>query len=124
MSMDEIGGLSLALPLAVAFFAALAATPFAGRLAIRIGAIDRPSARGVNQRPGIPLLGGIAVAVAVIAGILAVGQVPPSLVDVHRSAGLVAGGLVLIATGIWDDRYGMNALPKLTLQLIAASIAI
>ena len=31
---------------------------------------------------------------------------------------------MLVGTGIWDDRFGMNALPKLTLQLIAASIAI
>lgn len=117
-------GLALALPLAVAFFAALAATPFAGRLATRIGAIDRPSARGVNQRPGMPLLGGIAVAAAFFAGMLAVDQVPRSAVDAERWWGLLAGGLVLIGTGIWDDRFGMNALPKLTLQLIAASIAI
>jgi len=119
--MDEIRGLSLALPLAVAFFAALAATPFAGRLATRIGAIDRPSARGVNQRPGMPLLGGIAVAAAFFAGMIAVGQVP---LEGGRWWGLVGGGAILMATGIWDDRYGMTALPKLTLQVIAASIAI
>jgi UDP-GlcNAc:undecaprenyl-phosphate GlcNAc-1-phosphate transferase len=122
--MNEIQGLTLALPLAVAFFAALAATPFAARLATRIGAVDRPSARGVNQRPGMPLLGGIAVAAAFFAGMIAVDQVPQSVIDAQRWWGLVAGGLVLIATGIWDDRYGMSALPKLTLQLLAASIAI
>jgi UDP-GlcNAc:undecaprenyl-phosphate GlcNAc-1-phosphate transferase len=122
--MDEIRGLSLALPLAVAFFAAIAATPFAGRLATRIGAIDRPSARGVNQRPGMPLLGGIAVAVAFFAGMLAVDQVSRSALEAERWWGLLVGGLVLIGTGIWDDRFGMTALPKLTLQLIAAAIAI
>src|SRR5262245_10996756 len=122
--MNELGGLSLALPLAVAFFAALATTPFAGRLATLIGAIDRPTARGVNQRPGMPLLGGIAVAIAFFAGMIAVDQVPRSAVDAQRWAGLLAGGLVLIGTGIWDDRFGMSALPKLILQLIAASIAI
>jgi UDP-GlcNAc:undecaprenyl-phosphate GlcNAc-1-phosphate transferase len=122
--MDEIRGLSLALPLAVAFFAALAATPFAGGLATRIGAIDRPSARGVNQRPDMPLLGGLAVAAAFCAGMVAVDQVPRSALDAQRWWGLLAGGLVLIGTGIWDDRFGMTALPKLTLQLIAASIAI
>ncbi len=122
--MDDIQGLALALPLAVAFFAALAATPFAGSLAARIGAIDRPSPRGVNQRPGMPLLGGLAVALAFFAGMAAVGQVPRSAVDMSRWWGLLLGGLVLVGTGIWDDRYGMTALPKLTLQLIAASIAI
>jgi UDP-GlcNAc:undecaprenyl-phosphate/decaprenyl-phosphate GlcNAc-1-phosphate transferase len=122
--MDEIQGLALALPLAVAFFAALAITPFAARIATRIGAVDRPSARGVNQRPGMPLLGGLAVAGAFFVGMIAVDQVQRSDADVGRWLGLAAGGLVLVATGIWDDRYGMNAAPKLTMQVIAASIAI
>jgi UDP-GlcNAc:undecaprenyl-phosphate/decaprenyl-phosphate GlcNAc-1-phosphate transferase len=123
--MDDIQGLALALPLAIAFFAALALTPLAGRLATRIGAIDRPSARGVNQRPGMPLLGGLAVAAAFFAAMIAVDQVQRAeAADAARWLGLAAGGLLLVATGIWDDRYGMNAAPKLTMQLIAASIAI
>jgi UDP-GlcNAc:undecaprenyl-phosphate GlcNAc-1-phosphate transferase len=122
--MDDIQGLVLALPLAVAFFAALAITPLAGRLATRIGAVDRPSARGVNQRPGMPLLGGLAVAGAFLIGMIAVDQVQRSDADAGRWLGLAAGGLLLVATGIWDDRYGMTAAPKLTMQLIAASIAI
>jgi UDP-GlcNAc:undecaprenyl-phosphate GlcNAc-1-phosphate transferase len=122
--MDDIQGLALALPLAVAFFAALAITPFAARLATRIGAVDRPTARGVNQRPGMPLLGGLAVAGACFIAMLAVDQVSPTEADATRWLGLVVGGLLLIATGIWDDRYGMNATPKLTMQVIAASIAI
>src|SRR5438552_1934505 len=102
--MDDKQGLVLALPLAVAFFAALALTPFAGRLALRIGAIDRPSARGVNQRPGMPLLGGLAVAAAFIAGLVAVEPMPGSALDAGRGWGVIAGGLVLVGTGIWDDR--------------------
>jgi UDP-GlcNAc:undecaprenyl-phosphate GlcNAc-1-phosphate transferase len=122
--MDDIQGLALALPLAVAFFAALATTPFAARLATRIGAVDRPSERGVNQRPGMPLLGGLAVAGAFFIGMIAVDQVQQSDADTERWLGLVAGGLLLVATGIWDDRHGMSAAPKLSLQVIAASIAI
>jgi len=123
--MDDIQGVALALPLAVAFFAALAITPLAGRLATRIGAVDRPSARGVNQRPGMPLLGGLAVVSGFFAAMLAVEQVQQSApADAARWIGMVVGGFVLVATGIWDDRYGMNAAPKLTMQLIAASIAI
>jgi UDP-GlcNAc:undecaprenyl-phosphate GlcNAc-1-phosphate transferase len=121
--MDAIQGLELALPLAVAFFAALAATPLAGRFAHRIGAIDRPSARGVNQRPDMPLLGGIAVAMAFFAGMAAVG-IAKSTEDAVRWSGLAAGGLLLVGTGVWDDRFGMKALPKLAMQLLAASIAI
>ena len=122
--MDDMQGLALALPLAVAFFAALVLTPYASRLATRIGAVDCPSARGVNQRPGMPLLGGLAVAAGFFAGMMAVGLVPRSPVDADRWWGMVAGGLVLVGTGIWDDRFGLNALPKFTLQMIAASIAV
>jgi UDP-GlcNAc:undecaprenyl-phosphate/decaprenyl-phosphate GlcNAc-1-phosphate transferase len=121
--MDAIEGLELALPFAVAFFAALGATPLAGRLAHRVGAVDRPSVRGVNQRPDMPLLGGIAVAAAFFAGMATVG-IAKSAEDAARWSGLAAGGLVLVGTGIWDDRYGMKALPKLSLQLLAAVIAI
>jgi UDP-GlcNAc:undecaprenyl-phosphate/decaprenyl-phosphate GlcNAc-1-phosphate transferase len=121
--MDAIQGLELALPLAVAFFAALAATPLAGRLAQTIGAIDRPTARGVNQRPDMPLLGGIAVAAAFFGGMAAVG-VAHSSDDAARWSGLAAGALLLVGTGIVDDRFGMKALPKLALQLVAALIAI
>jgi UDP-GlcNAc:undecaprenyl-phosphate GlcNAc-1-phosphate transferase len=122
--MDEIQGLALSLPLAIAFLAALAATPLAARLATRIGAVDRPSARGVNQRPGMPLLGGLAVAAAFFVAMIAADQLPRTVLDAERWGGLAAGGLVLIGAGIWDDRYGMRVLPKLSLQLIAASIAI
>jgi UDP-GlcNAc:undecaprenyl-phosphate GlcNAc-1-phosphate transferase len=72
----------------------------------------------------MPLLGGLAVAAAFAAGMLAVDQVPRAAVDGERWWGLVAGSLVLIGTGIYDDRYGLTALPKLTLQLCAASLAI
>ena len=61
----------------------------------------------------MPLLGGIAVAAAFVAGMLAVDQVPRSAVDAERWWGSLAGGLVLIGTGIWDDRFGMTAVPKL-----------
>jgi UDP-GlcNAc:undecaprenyl-phosphate GlcNAc-1-phosphate transferase len=122
--MDDIQGLALALPLAVAFFAALAVTPFAARFATRIGAIDRPSERGVNQRPGMPLLGGLAVAAAFFAAMLAVDLAPRSSLEASRWVGLILGGLVLLGTGVWDDRYGMTALPKLSMQVLAALIAI
>lgn len=122
--MDDVQGLALALPLAVAFFVALAVTPFAGHLATRIGAVDRPTPRGVNQRPGMPLLGGIAVAAAFFAAVVSVEEIPRSALDVERWWGLAVGGLVMIGTGIWDDRFGMKALPKFGLQILAASIAI
>ena len=54
------------LALALAAVVSLLATPVAGALAWRIGAIDRPRERGLHQFP-TPRLGGIAILVTVVA---------------------------------------------------------
>src|SRR4051794_32115568 len=54
------------LALGLAAVVSLLATPVAGALAWRIGAIDRPRARGLHQFP-TPRLGGLAILVTVVA---------------------------------------------------------
>jgi UDP-GlcNAc:undecaprenyl-phosphate GlcNAc-1-phosphate transferase len=122
--MDAMDALDLAIPLTIAFGTSIALTPLVGRLAVSLGVIDRPTARGANQRAGIPLLGGLAVATGFIAAIVASALASGGFETSSRWLGLIAGGIVLVATGVWDDRYGMSALPKLALQILAASIAI
>ncbi len=116
--------LQLALPLTVGFGMALALAPLVGRGALRVGAVDRPSARGVNDRPDMPLLGGIAVAAAFLAALTAIDLVAAPISGPGRWFGLAAGGATLIAAGVWDDRFGMSAVPKLAAQMTAAALAI
>jgi len=116
--------LALALPLTVAFGLALLLTPLAGRLALRAGAVDRPTARGINQRLDMPLLGGLAVAAAFFAAVGWSYRVSGAADETGRWLGLVAGGLVVVGAGVWDDRHGMRAPMKLALQTLAAVIAI
>jgi UDP-GlcNAc:undecaprenyl-phosphate GlcNAc-1-phosphate transferase len=115
--------LDIAIPIASAFAVAALATPFVGRFALAIGAIDRPSDRGVNQRPNMPLCGGLAVAAG-----FAVGLIAALLLTEHgadpRLRGLLLGGVVVLLMGVYDDRFGLNAWQKLTGQLVAAGIAI
>src|SRR4051812_50106735 len=54
------------LALGLAAVISLLTTPVAGALAWRIGAIDRPRARGLHQFP-TPRLGGLAILVTVLA---------------------------------------------------------
>lgn len=123
--MDAMDALDFATPLTIAFGAAIALTPLAGRLALATGVIDRPTARGANQRSNIPLLGGLAVAGGFFAAVVAATWAASGPSDAGtRWFGLVAGGLVLVAAGVWDDRFGMSALPKLLVQTAAAAIAI
>ena len=116
--------LEFAVALFVAFGVALAVTPLVGRLALALGIVDRPSVRGVSRRPDMPLLGGLAVGVAFVVGLGVAlwlcGGVPAE----PRLRGVLLGGALLLAVGVWDDRFGMTAWPKLAVQLAAAAIAI
>jgi UDP-GlcNAc:undecaprenyl-phosphate GlcNAc-1-phosphate transferase len=119
-----MGPLEIAMPLAAAFGVALLVTPPVGRLARAMGAVDRPNERKVNQRPDIPLLGGLAVGAAFLVGlVLALGVASVDGVG-ERLQGLLLGSGVVLAAGVWDDRFGMKAWPKLFLQIVAAGIAV
>jgi len=112
------------IPIAVASGVAALATPLVIRLAIAIGITDRPNERSVNRRPDMPLLGGMAVGLGFAAGLAAaIGQIGPNIPAGHLFA-LALGGALVLATGIYDDRFGMSAWAKFGAQIVAAVIAI
>lgn len=109
----------------VASGVAALATPVAARLAFAFDVVDRPNERKVNEREGIPLLGGLAVAAGTVAGLAAgVFLVGDSIIEAGRLQGYLIGGSMLLTVGALDDRWGLNAGPKLVVQLAAAAIAI
>jgi UDP-GlcNAc:undecaprenyl-phosphate GlcNAc-1-phosphate transferase len=110
---------------AVAAAVAAGVTPVVGRLAVAWGVVDQPGKRKINRRPNIPLLGGIAIALGFGLGIATSLALGPSVpVPGRRLMGLFAGGSMLIAVGIADDRWGLSAAPKLGAQVAAAAVAI
>ena len=112
------------IPLAAAFGVAALTTPLVMRLAVSIGITDQPSERSVNRRPDIPLMGGVAVGAGFAAGLaLAIWQVGLSVPTGHLLA-LAGGGALVLASGVYDDRFGMNAWSKVAIQTIAAVFAI
>lgn len=117
--------LEISLTLGLAFGVTYTATPFVARLARSIGAVDRPSDRGVSQRPDMPLLGGLAVFAGILAGgLLAFWRMEGAEPWGGRLLGLLGGLTILVGVGIWDDRFGMRAWPKFGFQIIAAVVAI
>lgn len=109
---------------ASAFFAALVLTPPIARLAHRTGAVDRPAARRIHDRP-IPRLGGATLFIAfwIAVGIsLTFPRSDPN--EMVRLAGLLAGSIILFAIGVWDDHRELKSTPQLIAQFIAASIAV
>ena len=119
------------LPLIVSFFLAALATavltPVAGKLATLLNVVDRPSERKVSDRQGIPLLGGLAVvagcALGLFAYVLTAGESDLVKVREHLAA-FMAGGMLLVMVGAWDDRFDLGAWQKIPFQLLAAAIAI
>ncbi len=116
------------LPIALAALAAAAVSavsaPMVSRLAKAFGAIDRPDERKVNRRPDIPLLGGVAVALGLLVGVAVLLIVyPEPEVVAPRADGLLAGSLLVLGLGVWDDRFGLGAWAKLAVQVLAAGVA-
>jgi UDP-GlcNAc:undecaprenyl-phosphate GlcNAc-1-phosphate transferase len=110
---------------AVAAAVAAGFTPVVGRLARAWGVVDHPGARKINRRPNIPLLGGLAIALGFGLGVATSLTLGPSVpMPVRGLMGLFAGGSILIAVGVVDDRWGLSAAPKLGAQVAAAAVAI
>jgi len=114
--------------LAPAFSAGLLAyvlAPFAGRLALRVGAVDLPGPRKIHQRP-MPRLGGVAV----IAAISVVAAATYWLVPMSRTLpprvcwGIALGLLSIVAISILDDIKALPATPKFAVHLAGAAVAV
>jgi UDP-GlcNAc:undecaprenyl-phosphate GlcNAc-1-phosphate transferase len=119
-----VEALEIVTPLAVAAGASALATPLVGRLAVALRVVDVPDPRKVNTRPNIPLMGGVAVAIGCVSGLLAAVVLGlTSIEDARKLIGFFLGGALLLGLGAYDDRYGLDAKVKLVVQILAASIA-
>ena len=105
----------------------LAVTPLVKRIAAAAGAIDRPNARKVHKVP-TPLWGGLGVFCSLVAAVVFTLLLFPTesslLHDRHWShlVGMLLGSLMIVLTGMWDDRYNMPAKVKLICQIATASV--
>ncbi len=117
----------------VAMVVSAAVTPFAARLAVRVGAVDRPRARGLSERSR-PLLGGLAI----LAGVLLAAVIfLPAVIKLPHTAhgprgaggtvytwGVMLGALVITTVGAIDDAVDLRPFWKLVGQVAAAVIAV
>ena len=101
----------------LALMVALLATPVAGRLAWRIGAIDTPRERGLSREP-TPRLGGLAILTAVLVSSLIF------LPHDQQTTGILIGAAVIAVVGAIDDILELDAEFKLVGQVLAAAIPV
>jgi UDP-GlcNAc:undecaprenyl-phosphate GlcNAc-1-phosphate transferase len=99
----------------IAFGIVVLLTPAVGGMARLLGVVDRPDERRVNRRP-IPRLGGLAIFLGIIV---------PSLAFLDLSGemrGILLGAAVACVVGAVDDFRGLDPVPKLAGQVVAAAI--
>jgi len=102
-----------------AFVFALAATPLARKVALRLGVVDQPEARKVHSRP-MPMLGGVAIYGACVLALLILGD----RFYVREAVGIILGATFCSLLGLIDDRRGLGAWLKLVGQVTASLILV
>lgn len=112
-------GLNVALLLNVAAAAAaFVLTGFMLRFAVRFAILDVPNERSSHARP-TPRGGGVAIVLTVVATWLL--AIACSVIDRQGLVVVAAGGLLVAAIGLADDRHGIPAKWRLLVHLAAAA---
>ena len=93
---------------------AFLATPVTRVLARRLGMIDQPGLRKGHRLP-VPLLGGLAMYVALVVAFLFFGQEA----WLAEGAAILGGATLLFVTGLLDDRFGVPVWGKFAAQIAA-----
>ncbi len=101
------------------FIASVLITPLVKKLAIAIGATDKPNARKVHQKI-MPRLGGLAIYISFIIGFLILRPMDEDFSPLP----IIIGSFIIIITGVLDDRFELSAKVKLIGQLLAAGVVV
>src|SRR5439155_12453827 len=87
------------------------------RLALRVGLVDRPAPHKFHRRP-TPYLGGLAIALSVLASLGFAFVAEPRLRSQLLAIGL--GATAVAAVGLIDDWATISPFPRLAVQGLAA----
>src|SRR5271156_312305 len=101
----------------IALFASLMLTVPVRAFALRVGMVDLPGPRKVHVQP-IPLLGGVAMYIAVVLAILFAFHGPAR----EQIVGILIGATLVAAFGIMDDRGLLHHQIKLFLAMPLAAV--
>ena len=96
--------------------------PLARALAIHFGAMAEVRDRDVHHRP-TPRWGGLAMLVGLGVAIILASQLPlmsTIFTDRRQINALIIGSLIIVALGLLDDKFGLDAPTKLVGQILAA----
>ena len=110
--------IKIALAFGAAFIVSVLSTPIVRAFAPKLGAMDVPKdARRVHDHP-IPRLGGLAIFLGFILGVVLFANVD------RQVSGILLGAVVIVSVGVVDDIIPLPAWLKLIVQIVAAGIAV
>jgi UDP-GlcNAc:undecaprenyl-phosphate GlcNAc-1-phosphate transferase len=101
----------------ICFIVTVLITPLVKRLAIKIGAVDKPNYRKVHQNV-MARLGGLAIYIGFLIGFIVLQPESPYVLPI------LLGSLIIILTGVLDDITELAAKWKLLGQILAASVVV
>ncbi|CCQ94703.1 putative undecaprenyl-phosphate N-acetylglucosaminyl 1-phosphate transferase [[Clostridium] ultunense Esp] len=109
---------NIIVPFIISVAISLFMTPVARKLAIKLGAVDIPKdERRVHNKP-MPLMGGLAIYIAILVSSLVFLPIDKTLVSI------IIGGSIICISGIIDDIKGLSPKAKLVFQVIASIVLI
>ncbi len=93
----------------------------ARNLAIRIGAMDHPNLDRKTQKEPVPYLGGVSIVLTIfVISYAAIAINNPTFEKFELASYVLIPALILGIMGLIDDLKGLNALPRLAVQTVAA----
>lgn len=110
----------------IALLLALIFTPLVRHLALNWRIVDQPSSRKIHLRP-IPLLGGLAIFLAVIlsaALLFMVGNLHTDAASLARLGSIGLGAIIIMVGGFLDDRYRLKPTQQFVFPLAATLVAL
>ena len=108
----------IAIAFICAFCISVTTTPVIRTLAFKFQITDVPKDGRRMHKKEMPLAGGVAIWLAFTIGVLIFCK-PTS-----ATYAMLLGNLIIVITGIIDDKFNMNAFIKLFLQIVAAIVAV
>ena len=98
-------------------------TPLMRKVAFRFNAVDAPNLERKVQKEPVPYLGGVAIAIGVVAAsygsLLAVDF---SWQTIRLASTVLVPAIAISAMGLWDDLRGLQPWPRLIAQTVTGII--
>jgi UDP-GlcNAc:undecaprenyl-phosphate GlcNAc-1-phosphate transferase len=95
-------------------------TPVMRKIALKIGAVDRPNLDRKTQKEPVPYLGGVAIAIGItVASFGALLYSDFSTETFGKALSVLLPAILISAMGLYDDLKGLEPWPRLVAQTLA-----